>query len=438
MHDKLADHVQRIVANMDEQHNDQEQDIAGVIEQDTQPEETIHIHYFPDAIVIVKEENDNPQHDNTVESTLAQPKKPPVFMAYAICLMYLFLIVSCIAFQLYCIVNPPIATVTIVPKTKTINLTGTMQLGRVLHTLTISQSRTIPTTGRGHQDAQASTGFITFYNGLFTSQTIATGTILTGADGVQIITDQDATIPAGNPPSYGQVTVSAHAVNTGTKGNIPAYDINQACCANAILAKNTQSFSGGQNERDFSTVSHLDIHTLTTQLVPTVAQSMQAALQGQLTPLEQMQLLPCTPTLTSDKQPGQEATQVKVTVSETCSAVAYNQSELVAKATDFLTHQTATTLATSYSRFGAVKVSVSQAVIQRQVILSFHAQGTWIYALSQQAQEQIKRMISGKTKQAALHLLAALPGVAQASINWGDDSRLPKDSGYMHLVLFIG
>ena len=438
MHDKLADHVRRIVANMDERHNDQEQDIAGVIEQDTQPEETIHIHYFPDAIVIVKEENDNPQHDNTVESTLAHPKKPPVFMAYAICLMYLFLIVSCIAFQLYCIVNPPIATVTIVPKTKTINLTGIMQLGRVLHTLTISQSRTIPTTGRGHQDAQASTGFITFYNGLFTSQTIATGTILTGADGVQIITDQDATIPAGNPPSYGQVTVSAHAVNTGTKGNIPAYDINQACCANAILAKNTQSFSGGQNERDFSTVSHLDIHTLTTQLVPTVAQSMQAALQGQLTPQEQMQLLPCTPTLTSDEQPGQEATQVKVTVSVTCSAVAYNQSELVAKATDFLTHQTATTLATSYSRFGAVKVSVSQAIIQRQVILSFHAQGTWIYALSQRAQEQIKRMISGKTKQEALHLLAALPGVAQASINCGDDSRLPKDSGYMHLVLFIG
>ena len=438
MHDKLADHVRRIVASMDERRNDQEQDVPGVIEQDTQPEETIHIHYFPDAIVIVKEENDNPQHDNTVESTLAQTKKPPVFMAYAICLLYLFLILSCIAFQLYCIVNPPIATVTIVPKTKTINLTGTMQLGRVLHTLSISQSQTIPTTGRGHQDAQASTGFITFYNGLFTSQTIATGTILTGADGVQIITDQDATIPAGNPPSYGQVTVSAHAVNTGTKGNIPAYDINQACCANAILAKNTQSFSGGQNERDFSTVSHLDIHTLTTQLVPTVAQSMQAALQGQLTPQEQMQLLPCTPTVTSDKQPGQEATQVKVTVSVTCSAVAYNQSELVAKATDFLTHQTATTLKTGYSRFGAVKVSVSQAIIQRQVILSFHAQGTWIYALSQRAQEQIKRMISGKTKQEALHLLAALPGVAQASINWGDDSRLPKDSGYMHLVLFIG
>src|SRR5439155_17826382 len=125
-------------------------------------------------------------------------------------------------------------------------------------------SQTTPTTGKGHQDAKQAQGAITLYNGLFTAQTIAGGTTLTGSSGVQIITDQDATIPAANPPIFGQVTVSAHAINPGMRGNIPAYDMNQACCTTSVLVKNVQPFSGGQNERDFSTVSTHDIHKIST------------------------------------------------------------------------------------------------------------------------------------------------------------------------------
>ncbi len=117
--------------------------------------------------------------------------------------------------------------------------------GRVLPALTLSQSTTVTATGKRHQDATRAEGEITFYNGFFTSQTIAAGTILTSADGVQIVTDEPASIPAGNPPIYGQVTVSAHSLNMGAQGNIQAYDINEACCLTSVLAKNTEAFTGG-------------------------------------------------------------------------------------------------------------------------------------------------------------------------------------------------
>jgi hypothetical protein len=38
--------------------------------------------------------------------------------------------------------------------------------GRALPTMTLSQATTVPTSGTGHQDAQAAHGLLTFYNGL--------------------------------------------------------------------------------------------------------------------------------------------------------------------------------------------------------------------------------------------------------------------------------
>src|SRR5207253_2619459 len=113
----------------------------------------------------------------------------------------------------------PTATITILPKAQQITFTGSLPLGRILSPLTISQSQTIPTTGHGHQDATKATGELTFYNGLFTQQTIPIGTAFTGSDGVQVLTDQSVTIPAANPPQFAEATVTAHTLNPGTAGN---------------------------------------------------------------------------------------------------------------------------------------------------------------------------------------------------------------------------
>ena len=439
MTNHLEDELQRIEESMDIQNNSQHQNTPEITEQETGPEETIHIHYFPDAIVILKDEG----QALVVDSTPVLSQKTSMMPAYAICCFYVLLLGSTLAFQLYCIVNAPVATITIIPKSQQVALSGTMQLGRVLPSLTISQSQTTATTGKGHQDAKAAFGYLIFYNGQFQNVTIPAGTIFTGASGVQIITNQDATIPAANPPSFGQVTITAHAINPGVKGNIPAYDMNQACCAASVLVKNTQ-FTRGQDERDYQTVAKSDITSIAIPLKAAVSQSMKGALQGQLKPNEQLQLLPCTPTVTSNHRIGAEATSVKVTVSQTCSAVAYNSQQVETKAMTFLAAQARQKTGAGYSLFGTAHVSVTQAAVtgttKPLVFLSFKAQGTWIYGLSSTAQQQIKHFIAGKTTQQAVTLLASLPGVEQTSIQFtgfGDDTRLPKQSRYIHITLFV-
>lgn len=247
-----------------EQHH-QEQETLGNEASEQLREETIHIHYYPDAIVMVKGDEDITQE--AIETTLASEMKQPAVEQEPVdlpvigtCLFGLLLVLSCIAFQVYLLFHPPTTTVTIIPTSQTVTLSGTLQVGRLLSPLTLSQSQTVPTTGKGHQDARQATGTLALYNDPFTRQTVAPGTIFTGSDGVQVITDQSATIPVGNPPTYGQTTVSAHAIAPGRRGNIPAYDIDQRCCANAVLVKNTTPFQGGQDERDFPTVTTHDIN----------------------------------------------------------------------------------------------------------------------------------------------------------------------------------
>jgi protein involved in ribonucleotide reduction len=167
---------------------------------------------------------------------------------------------------------------------------------------------------------------------------------------------------------------------------------------------------------------------------------MQGALQGQLKSHEQLHILPCTPTVASDHRPGAEATQVNVKVSETCSAVAYNIDALQAQTQTFLANAALQQVGTGYSLFGQTHVTITKAtahLYKKPVVLSFTAQGTWVYAVGKAEQEQIKSSIAGKTKQAALHTLQSLPGIEQASLAWSDDTKLPKDSNAIHLVFIF-
>lgn len=356
----------------------------------------------------------------------------------------LLLPLLCIAVQLYFMLNPYTVTVTLLAKAQQITLSGTLQLGRGINPITLSQSATAHTTGHGHQDAQQATGSITFYNGQATQVTVPAGTTVTGSSGEQVVTDADATIPpldlTTTPPSVGQVTVPAHAVTKGTAGNIPAYDLSQLCCFASVAAKNTAPFHGGTDERNFQTVAKSDISNAAAPLQTTLDQSMQNTLSGQLKSGEALTSQHCTKTTTTDHQAGDEATQVKVTVSETCSGVAYNQATLQAKMTQLLSSQATKKFGTGYSMLDTPQVNVTQARIhENKVVLSFNAQSAWIYALSNTEQQSIKKLIAGKNTATALRLLAALPGIERVSLQtsgFGDSSRIPKDISSIHLLLF--
>src|SRR6266581_6509134 len=117
MTSSLEDEVRRVLASMEsEKPNEKEQERPGTTERDTQPEETIHIHYFPDAIVILKEGEETPQPEQVVDSALVKHKAD--YMAFIPVCEFLLLLFSTLAFQFYCIENPPIATVTIIPKSQ--------------------------------------------------------------------------------------------------------------------------------------------------------------------------------------------------------------------------------------------------------------------------------------------------------------------------------
>src|SRR5712692_1357847 len=380
------------------------------------------------------EEDQQPQP--IIDSQEPTPRRePPHFLSFVFILL-LFLLLDVADNQLIALMTPT-ATVTITPTVRTVTIQSTTLLGKVLSPITLTESQTVPTTGHGHQNAQAATGSLTFYNGSFSSQTINAGTVYTGQDGVQVALDQTVTIPAANPPYVGQATVSASALQVGAAGNIQAGDI--SIKENTLIINNSQ-FSGGQDSRDFSVVTKADTDTAAATLQAKVTASMTAALQSQLTPAEQMQMKPCSPTVTADHRVGEEATQLTVTVSEMCTAIAYNTKELTDRATRLLTAQAVTTVGKGYMLFGEVKVTVTKADTPNKtgVLLSFTTQGSYAYQLTAPLQERIKTLIAGKPRLEAIHLLSTLPGVRRVTITGiTDNNLLPEDGQHITFLVFI-
>jgi len=191
---------------------------SGDAGKDTEPdEETLEtIHVYPvegGGILLTRTPIEEDEDLDTTPLPAQSTNQPTANAAIGVWFFGLFVILSCLMFQCYVLFNPLTVTVTLAAESQQFALQGTLQLGRVLNPLTLSQSQTVPTTGRGHQNAKQATGYITFYNGQLQGVTVPTGTLLTGSDGAQIATDQDAYIPPEGqtiPPTLGQTTASAH------------------------------------------------------------------------------------------------------------------------------------------------------------------------------------------------------------------------------------
>jgi len=389
--------------------------------------------------------------EQVIESTLQQrPRRNiPVasFVALAVnIILFLCVLIFAILPQLTANV-----TITLIPVEKQVSSTVTIfavegaprsdQIhARFLPSFTLTQSKSVLATGHGHQNAQQAQGTITFYNGLFESQTVAAGTILTGADGVQVITDQLAIIPAATPPNLGQATVPAHTVQTGSQGNILAYNINTSCCLTAVKAVNITAFRGGANERKYPSVTKADISTAAQAVTTTVTASENAALQAQLTTHEELIIPTCTPTVTSNHQPGDETASVTITVSENCTGIAYDSIALQEQATQLLTHQATAKLGTHYSLLGDVQVTVLKAAITNKTngiaTIAVRGSGTWVYQINEQ---QVKNLIAGKPRHVAIHTLFTLPGIQRVTIaGIPDNQQLPEDPTSIHLLILYG
>jgi hypothetical protein len=438
-----------------------------------EPEKTEIIHVY-----IVREgEEEEPLDEHVVESTLTVPEDGPLpsFDAGGTCFFptagdrrrtsldlivaytSVFLLLVCIACEVLLALTAPTPTITLVPLARDLNTTamitavpgiptGGQIASWLLPPLTLSQAGTAPASGKGHQDAEAARGTITFYNGLFSSQTVEAGTLLTGSDGVAVVTDQVAVISAARastPPTYGQVTVPAHAALAGPQGNMRVRDVNEACCLTSVLAQNTVAFQGGQNERDYTVVARADIDNVTISLTAALIKGEQAALASQLSAGESLVTPACRPEVTSDHQPGAEATAVKVTVTERCRAVAYESASLRDEAARTFTQQAARLLGTRYRLVDAMQVQVVRSALrdnQRGIATIFvHIGGTWAYRFSQDELESIKESVAGRTLRQVRQILSSMPGIRRIEIDgMAGNSRLPKDISDFHMLLLFG
>src|SRR5260221_196360 len=315
------------------------------------------------------------------------------------------------------------ATVTLAPEAKTLSTTLTVTAlatgtpeqahkqvaARLLEVGSPTQSQTVPTTGTGHAPARVGEGTVTFYNAAPYSQTVVAGTVLTGADGVEIITAAPAVIPAGNSPIEGEMTVPAHASVIGPQGNIAPLDLNGLCCLAGVSVKNTAAFHDGQDAYDYPMVTQADIDHAAGPLLATLTAATKTGLQGEVHPNERLAgPIACQPAVTPDHPVGSDASQVTVGVSVTCHAQVYDHEAVVRLVTNALMQQATTTLGTDYALRGTISTTITPAGTPPHakagtLTLLVTGQGVWVYQVSATEQARLTRLITGLSRQAAIH-----------------------------------
>jgi hypothetical protein len=312
---------------------------------------------------------------------------------------------------------------------------------RLLTVKSSTFTQTVPTTGHGHTQAAQARGTLTFYNAAPYAQVVAAGTVLTGADGVEIVTDQVAYLPAGNLPQVGMATVGAQAVQVGPQGNIAPLDLNGLCCVAGVSVKNTTAFVGGQNARDYRVVAQHDVDTVVGPESATLTGAAQSNLQGQVRSNEQLASpAQCHRALHTDHPVGSEATRVTITLSVTCQAEVYDAQAVQQLASTALGEQARKSLGAGYSAQGPVKTSVTQVATTEAahgtLSLLVDAQGTWGYQFSSAEITRMSKQIVGLPRQQAIHLLKQNGHIQAVSITetW-NATTLPTDPSHIQIMV---
>ncbi|WP_069804139.1 protein kinase domain-containing protein [Thermogemmatispora onikobensis] len=329
----------------------------------------------------------------------------------------------------------PSATVTLVPATHTLQRTYTLSArvgaqadparlvvpARLLSTPPQAQSRTVTASGQASTPGTRAQGVLTFYNGKFIPQSVPKGTTVTASNGVKVSIDADISIPAGNPPNFGQISVSAHAVNAGSAGNIKALAINQFCCTSdeTITVKNLQPFTGGQDPQSYTFVQQSDIDNAAAALKPALVGSARTAFASLKSSAEESVGDPqCTSQVNSDHRAGERASSVAVTVTASCSGLVYDRNSVITLVTALLNADIARSYGSGYHPTQPIQTQISAARSGDQsAVLTVQARGTWRYQFSAAQLATFKQLIAGHDPEQARALLRRQPGVADVTLS---------------------
>lgn len=210
-----------------------------------------------------------------------------------------------------------------------------------MHTLStseLSQSQSTAATGKGQKGGARAQGQVRISQVEYTSTTssdhqVEESTVTTNSN-IEITIDS---FQADTTPGWSTM-VQAHATNEGSNGNVPAYDIQGRyeivdSLTNSVLGsaylENPQSFSGGMDPHDYTYVQQNDIDSLANPMKQQLLNNADAQLKQKMDKQDvALGDKNCTTSAVADHAEGDEASQVKVTVTVTCTLTVYNRQEL--------------------------------------------------------------------------------------------------------------
>jgi len=316
---------------------------------------------------------------------------------------------------------------------------------RLLAVSSPTQTHSIPTSGHGHSDAAQAHGSVIFYNAAPYVQTVRAGTLLTGIDGVQVVTDAVAVLPASNLSVVGSASVAAHAVQVGPQGNIATLDLNGLCCIAGVSVKNTTDFRGGQVARDYPMVTHHDIDEIALPLSTSLTHQAQSDLQRAIHPTEHLaSSVQCAPITTPDHAVGSEAAQVTISVVVRCRGEVYDEPAVEQRAEAQVSTQAQAQLGTTYILQAPITAIVTKVSTAEQasgtLSLLVHAAGIWQYQFGQGELSLLLHRMVGMPKGQAQAMLLHERHVEQVHITipWSwqtQGNRLPEDTTHIQIMV---
>ncbi len=329
-------------------------------------------------------------------------------------------------------------TYTILAVTGTPNSSQHQVQARFLSVPTQSHSRTVNATGTGTTPGTQATGTLTFTDIFGNGLTLPAGLVYTDASGIQVVTDASVNIqPSGGG---GTENVPAHVRKIGIAGNIAANDINQTDATGTYQIQNMAAFTGGKDPQTYAVVQQSDINGAANTLEATYNPNAQQVVQGQVQANEQLiGSQRCLPTVRSDHAAGDQAANVTVTVSFTCTGEVYDQQGTLAMAEQWLKQDATQNPGAGYALVGNIVTTQGQAQLadsQGTVSIPVTAEGVWVYQFGAAQEQAIATQIAGKKKSEAQTLLQQQSNVAQATIQLsGSGDTLPVAARQFRFVI---
>jgi serine/threonine protein kinase len=345
----------------------------------------------------------------------------------------------------------PSATVTITPASTTLQDTYPMQgvtnnTNLDNHQINVRQVTSTETDTKqvslahSHQDPQSATGKITFFNSSSDPINILPGTTLQVGN-IQIVTDENAVVPAATPISgsqsqNGQAVVSAHAVQSGIVGNITALAINETCCgSSSVWAKNQNAFTGGTDAVDYNYLKPEDVNAVSSADQDTLKSKAQNDIEGQEKSGEELLVdtFNCDPPKTTESiQPNtpvdSSITSAAVTINMSCQAEVFDANAVQAIVQGQLNQKASKDLGAGYVLAGHIVVTQIQPETQPDgtVTIAVTAQGVWYYQWTDAMKQDLLKQIKGKSIKDAQTILNKYPGNAKIAMSNGT-ATLPNE-----------